>query len=167
MIAGLYQGFNLFTVFLYVLGLILLMAEAIFPGFGVAGITGIVIVIASIVMISSNVIQGLLIIIATVAIVALLLIVLIKLGWAKKYIKFFVLNTEQKNEEGYISNDKYTSYIGKRGIVLTPLRLSGTIMIDSVKLDVVSEGKFIDKDAIVEVLRTEGSSIIVREIKEQ
>jgi membrane-bound serine protease (ClpP class) len=118
-------------------------------------------------MISSNVIQGLLIIIATAAFVALLLIIFIKLGWSKKYLKFFVLNTEQKNEEGYVSNNKYTGYIGKRGIVLTPLRLGGTIMIDSVKLDVVSESKFIDKDAVVEVLKVEGSSIVVREIKEQ
>ena len=167
MIEGLYQGLNLFTVFLYVVGLILLMVEAVFPGFGIAGLTGIIIVIASIVMISSSVIQGLLIIIGTAALAALLLIVLIKLGWAKKYLKFFVLKTEQNSDEGYISNNKYTNYIGKRGIVITPLRVAGTIMIDNVKLDVVSEGGFINKDAVVEVLRTEGSSIFVREIKEQ
>jgi membrane-bound serine protease (ClpP class) len=105
--------------------------------------------------------------IATAAIFALLLIAFIKLGWAKKYIKFFVLNTEQKNEEGYISNNKYTDYVGKRGMVLTPLRLAGTIMVDSVKLDVVSEGKFIEKDAIVEIIKTDGSSIVVREISGQ
>lgn len=167
MIEGLYQGLNLFTVFLYVVGLILLMVEAVFPGFGIAGLTGVIIVVASIVMISSSVIQGLLIIIGTAALAALLLIVLIKLGWAKKYLKFFILKTEQNSDEGYISNNKYTNYIGKRGIVITPLRVAGTIMIDNVKLDVVSEGGFINKDAVVEVLRTEGSSIFVREIKEQ
>jgi membrane-bound serine protease (ClpP class) len=167
MIDGLYQGFNLLTVFLYVLGLVLLLVEAMFPGFGVAGITGVIIVIVSIVMISSNVIQGLLIIIATAAFVVLLLILFVKMGWSKKYLKFFVLKTEQKSDDGYLSNNKYTDYIGKRGIVLTPLRLGGTVMIDGVKLDVVSESKFIDKDAVVEVLKTEGSSIVVREIKEQ
>ena len=163
MVDGLYQGLSLFTVFLYVLGLVLLMVEATIPGFGIAGTTGVIIVIISIIMISSSVFQGLLILIATAAIFALLLVALFKLGWAKKYIKFFVLKTEQKSEEGYISNNKYTDYIGKRGVVLTPLRSAGTIMIDDVKLDVVSEGKFIDKGAVVEVLRTEGSSIIVRE----
>lgn len=167
MLDGLYQGLSLFTVFLYVLGLVLLLVEATVPGFGVAGTAGVIIVIISIVMISSSVIQGLLILIATAAIFALLLIALFKLGWSKKYLKFFVLNTEQKNEEGYISNDKYIEYVGKRGTVLTPLRSAGTIMIDNVRLDVVSEGKFIDKNAVVEVLKVEGSSIIVREIKEQ
>jgi membrane-bound ClpP family serine protease len=38
-------------------------------------------------------------------------------------------------------------------------------MIDGVKLDAVSEGEFINKDAEVEVISTEGSSIFVREIK--
>ncbi|MGB7606033.1 MAG: NfeD family protein [Lutisporaceae bacterium] len=161
----LYQGLNLFTVFLFVLGLVLLMVEATFPGFGVAGISGVIVVIASIIMISDSIIQALLLLIGTAAIVALLLIAMIKLGWAKKYLKFFVLSTEQNNEEGYRSNNKYTSYIGKKGIVLTPLRSAGTILIDSVKLDAVSEGEFISKDAVVEVLRTEGSSIFVREIK--
>lgn len=164
---SLYQGINLFTVFLYVSGLVLLMVEAMFPGFGIAGVSGIIIVIVSIVMISDNVIQGLLILIGTAAFAAMLLIALIKLGWAKKYLKFFVLNTEQKNEEGYISNNKYTNYIGKSGTVITPLRSAGTVMIDGVKLDAVSEGEFISKDVVVEVLRIEGSSIFVREIKKQ
>lgn len=161
----LYQGLNLFTIFLFVVGLVLLLLEATFPGFGVAGVSGIIIVIASIIMIADSIIQGLLLLIGTTAIVALLLIAMIKLGWAKKYLKFFVLNAEQKNEEGYRSNNKYTSYIGKKGIALTPLRSAGTILIDNVKLDAVSEGEFISKDAVVEVLRTEGSNIFVREIK--
>lgn len=161
----LYQGLNLFTVFLFVLGLVLLLVEAMFPGFGIAGISGTIVVIVSIIMISNSIIQGLLLLIGTVAVFALLLIVLIKLGWAKKYLKFFVLNTEQKNEEGYVSKEKYTSYIGKSGIAVTPLRSAGTVLIDSVKLDAVSEGEFIDKGAAIEVFRVEGSNIYVREIK--
>lgn len=161
------EGFNLFTSFLYILGLVLLLVEAMFPGFGVAGITGVILVIASIVMISTNIVQGLLILIATTAFLMLLIIAMIKLGWAKKYLKFFVLKTEQKNEEGYTSNNKYTSYIGKTGTAITPLRSAGTIIIDSVKLDAVSEGEFINKNAEVQVIKVEGSSIIVRELKKQ
>jgi membrane-bound serine protease (ClpP class) len=167
MLEGLYQGLNFFTAFLYALGLILLVVEAIFPGFGVAGVTGIILVIVSIVMISNGVLQVLLLLICTVAFATLLLLALIKLGWAQKYMKFFVLNTEQKNEEGYISNNKYTSYIGKKGTAVTPLRSAGTVLIEGAKLDAISEGEFIDKGAVVEVMRIEGSSIFVREIKEK
>jgi membrane-bound serine protease (ClpP class) len=95
----------------------------------------------------------------------LLIVAMVKLGWAKKYFRFFVLKTEQKNEEGYISNNKYTSYIGRTGTALTPLRSAGTIIIDDVKLDAVSEGEFISKGAEVEVIKAEGASIIVREVK--
>ncbi|MDF2839250.1 MAG: hypothetical protein K0Q99_21 [Clostridia bacterium] len=166
MLEGFYQGINLFTAFLYVLGLVLLLVEVAFPGFGVAGISGIIVVIISIIMISASPIQALLMMIGTAAFAGLLLVAMIKLGWAKKYLKSFVLNTEQKNEEGYISNDKYTSFIGKRGIAVTPMRSAGIIMIDNMKLDAVSEGEFINKDALVEVIRAEGSSLFVREIKE-
>lgn len=156
---------NLLTVFLYVLGLVLLLVEAMFPGFGVAGISGVILVIVSIVMIATNVMQGLLLLIGTIAFAALLLMAMIKLGWAKKYLRFFVLDTEQRNEEGYTSNNKYSDYIGKRGIVTTPLRSSGTVMVGNAKLDAVSEGEFIEKDAAVEVIKVEGSSIIVRQIR--
>lgn len=162
---SLYQGVNLLTTFIYVLGLVLLLVEATIPGFGIAGTSGVILVIISIVMISTNVLEGLLLTIGTIAIATLLLIAMIKLGWAKKYFKFFVLNTEQKNEEGYISNNKYTDYIGKTGVVVTPLRSAGTVLIDGARLDAVSEGEFIEKGAVVEVIRTEGSSIFVREIR--
>lgn len=161
------QGLNIFTVFLYVLGLILLLAEAIFPGFGVAGITGIIVVIVSIAMIAASPLQALLILISTSAFLVLLVLALVKLGLAKKYIKHFVLSTEQKNEEGYISNNKYTEYIGKTGTAVTPLRSAGTVLIGGVKLDAVSEGEFISKGAVVEIIKVDGSSIIVREMKQQ
>ncbi len=165
MIEGLYQGINLFTSFLYVLGIVLLLVEATFPGFGIAGTAGVIIVIVSIIMMSANPIQGLFILIITTGVVVLLILALIKMGFAKKYLKFFVLNTEQRNEEGYTSNNKYTSYVGKRGIAFTPLRSAGTVMIGDVKLDAVSEGDFINKGAEVEVIRADGSSLFVREIK--
>jgi membrane-bound serine protease (ClpP class) len=165
MIGDLYQGINLFTSFLYVLGIVLLLVEAAFPGFGIAGTAGLLVVIISIIMMSASPIQGLIILIITAVVVMLLIMAMIKLGFAKKYLKFFILNTEQKNEEGYISNNKYTSYIGKRGIAFTPLRSAGTVVIDDVKLDAVSQGDFIDKGVEIEVIRAEGSSLFVREVK--
>jgi membrane-bound serine protease (ClpP class) len=47
------------------------------------------------------------------------------------------------------------------------LRSAGTVLIEGAKLDAISEGEFIDKGAVVEVMRIEGSSIFVREIKEK
>ena len=153
---------SLLTAFLYVMGIVLLMVEALVPGFGVAGISGIVLVVASVVMISSSFFQAVLIMIGTIAMAVLLIIALYKLGYGKGFMKSMILSTEQKNEEGYVSTKGYEEYLGMRGTVLTPLRSAGTVLIDGKRIDAVSEAEFIDKDVEVEVLKIEGSRIVVR-----
>ncbi len=159
------ENLTLFTVFLYVVGLLLFIIEAVVPGFGIAGIGGTVCIVISIIMITNSVYGAILMIVATIAIIALAAIVLYKLGIGKRVLKKFILSTEQKNEEGYSSNQSNGKYIGMRGIAITPLRSSGSILIGADKLDAVSEGDYIDKNAAVEVIRVEGRRIVVREVK--
>lgn len=159
-----FGDWSLFTTFLYVLGLVLLLIEGMLPGFGIAGITGLVLIITCIVLITNSVFQALLLVIATIAIVFLVLIVLYKLGVGGKYLKYVVLGTEQKNEEGYKSTEDYSDFLGKKGTVITTLRPSGMVDIDGQKVDVVSEGDFIEKGQNVIVTKIEGSRIIVKKI---
>lgn len=159
-----FGDWSLLTAFLYVSGLVLLLVEAMIPGFGVAGISGIVLVLISIVMISSSFYQAMLILIGTIAIAILLIVSLYKLGYGKGYIKSMILSTEQKNEEGYVSAKDNEKYLGMRGTVITPLRSAGTVLIDGTRIDAVSEGEFIEKDMEVEVIKIEGSRIVVKRI---
>lgn len=159
-----FGDWSLLTAFLYVAGLVLLLMEAIMPGFGVAGISGVVMVIISIVLISSNFYQAMLILVGTIAIAILLIAALYKLGYGKRYIKSMILDTEQKNEEGYVSAKGNEKYLGMRGIVLTPLRSAGTVLVDGKRIDAVSEADYIDKDTEVEVIKIEGSRIIVKRV---
>jgi membrane-bound serine protease (ClpP class) len=155
---------SLLTAFLYVMGIVLLLVEGMVPGFGVAGIAGLAMVLASVVMISSNFFQAVLMLIGTIAVAILLIITLYKLGYGKGYMKSMILSTEQKNDEGYVSAKGYEEYLGMKGTVLTPLRSSGTILLDGKRIDAVSEAEFIGKDAEVEVIKIEGSRIVVRKI---
>ncbi|MHB1391625.1 MAG: NfeD family protein [Clostridia bacterium] len=155
---------SLLTAFLYVMGIVLLLVEAMMPGFGVAGISGVVLVVASVVMISSSFFQAVLLMIGTIAVAILLIIALYKLGYGKGYMKSMILSTEQKNEEGYVSAKGYEEFLGMRGTVLTPLRSAGTVFIDGKRIDAVSEAEFIDKDMEVEVIKIEGSRIVVRRV---
>ena len=159
-----FGDWSLLTAFLYVMGLVMLMVEALIPGLGVAGITGVILVLVSIVMISSSFFQAMLILIGTIAVTILLIIALYKLGYGKGYIKSMILSTEQKNEEGYVSSKGYEKYLGMSGTVITPLRSSGTVLIDGKRIDAVSEGEFIEKDIVVEVIKIEGGRIVVRKI---
>ena len=59
------------------------------------------------------------------------------------------------------------SYIGRRGEALTILRPVGAVLLeDGTKLDVVTDGGFIQKGKQVEVIRAEGVSLVVREVNE-
>jgi membrane-bound serine protease (ClpP class) len=155
---------SLLTAFLYVMGLVLLLVEAMMPGFGVAGISGVILVLASIVMISASFFQAVLLVLGTIAVAIILVVALYKLGYGKRYVKSMILNTEQKNEEGYVSTRIDEKYLGKRGIVATPLRSAGTVLVDGEKIDAVSEAEFIDRDEEVEIVKIEGSRIVVKRI---
>jgi len=51
--------------------------------------------------------------------------------------------------------------VGKHGTTQSPLRPSGIALIDGKRVDVVSEGEFIDRDTAIEVTHTEGARIVV------
>lgn len=53
------------------------------------------------------------------------------------------------------------SYFGKNGRALTPLRPSGTAIIDDVRLDVVTDGEFIDVGDAVRVTEVTGNRVVV------
>jgi membrane-bound serine protease (ClpP class) len=53
---------------------------------------------------------------------------------------------------------------GLRGRALTPLHPSGKALIDGHRVDVVSEGEFVDADSEVEVISAQGSRITVRPV---
>jgi len=159
-----FGNWSLLAVFLYVMGLVLLIVEALAPGFGVAGIGGIVCVITSIVMISSSFYQAILLLIGTITVTVLLIIALYRLGYGKRFVKSMILDTEQKNEEGYVSSKGYEKYLGLHGTVATPLRSAGTVLIDGKRIDAVSEAEFIEKDAKVEVIKIEGNRVVVKRV---
>lgn len=159
-----FGDWSLLTAFLYVVGLVLLMVEALVPGFGIAGVTGFVLVLASIVMISASFFQAILLLIGTISVAILLIIAMYRLGYGKRFIKSMILSTEQKNEQGYVSSKDYEKYLGMRGKVVTPLRSAGTVLIDGKRIDAVSEAEFIDKDIDVEVIKIEGNRIVVKKV---
>ena len=58
-----------------------------------------------------------------------------------------------------------SSYLGKEGVALTPLRPAGTIDIDGDRVDVVTEGDFLATGTKVKVIGLDGTRIVVRLVK--
>ena len=162
-----FGDWTLITTLLYVSGILLLLIEGLMPGIGIAGISGVLCVFVSIFMITSNLYEALLLLIVTIVLMALALVIMYKSGIGSKYMKFLVLKTEQKNEEGYVSAKDYRKYLGIQGKTESALRPSGSIIIDDIRIDAVTQGEYIDKDSLVVVIKVEGSSLIVKKINEE
>lgn len=152
------------TILLFIAGIVMILLEFIVPG-GIVGVLGICAVIISLFLASGNIaVMSISLTIAiTVAAAASILFTKV-LGKNMKFFKKLVLNDSTNTESGYISNENRLELIGKVGVTLTPLRPSGTIVLDDERIDVVSEGTFIAKDKQVKIVKTEGSRIVVREI---
>lgn len=75
-----------------------------------------------------------------------------------------ILFDKSGNEQGYVSNVNRTDLLGKEGIALTMLRPSGTAIINNERLDVVTEGGFVDQNRKIKVIKVEGVRIVVREL---
>jgi len=160
---------NLPILICFVFGLALLIVEVFMPGFGLPGVSGIVLEIASVVFTYTRhgglaALGMTLIILACVAAAISLALHSAKKGRLSK--SPVILTNTESAAEGYIANRDMDVFLGREGITTTVLRPSGMAEFDGVKLDVVADGEYIAKGAAVKVDHVEGARIVVRRIRE-
>ena len=150
---------------LFAAGIVLLGIELTIPGFGVPGITGIVCIILSIIIGSSNPINAAISLSMAIVLSIITLIILFKYAPKNKLFDRLILSHEAKSDEGYVS---YTSdkeiLLGGTGEALTHLRPSGTMLLGDKRIDVVTEGDYIEKGTKLKIIAVEGSRIVVRKV---
>ena len=155
----------------FVIGLGLLAFEVfVTPGFGVAGVIGILSMLGGVLFIfgrSYDPEEAILwLSISFIATVGLGIVAFYTLPRTQAWQQF-VLSTAEERELGYQApSAELENYTGKTGLALTPLRPAGTAMIDGSRVDVVTEGNFISRDVPVKVVGVEGMRVIVQEIEE-
>lgn len=148
---------------LFILGFLLLLAEVfLIPGFGVAGISGIAAIFASLVLSFGDMREAAFVISFSLVVTAF--IVAISFKYLGRSLAFgrFVLRTSERSAEGYIATPEREAYLGRVGTAVTVMRPSGTVLIDGARLDAVTEGDFLPKGAAVEVVNVEGPRLVVR-----
>lgn len=83
----------------------------------------------------------------------------------RKLASWLMLSDTQERDMGYQVADPDTeTLVGKTGRAKSPLRPAGTADIEGHRYDVVTEGGFIPAHSTVEVVKVEGRRIIVRAI---
>ncbi len=141
-----------------VLGLLLLLAEvAIVPGFGVAGVLGMLALAAGAIAAWTELgpfwgtVTGAIAIIMS----GVMLYVLPK----SKAGRRMVLEHSQAKA---VSQQDRSALVGRRGVTVTPLRPIGRVRFGHEEVDVMTEGEYIESDQEVEVMTVEGPRVVVR-----
>ncbi len=164
----------------FIVGIILVIVEVFaIPGFGVAGITGILMIVMGLsfsmvgnVGFSFTPMQGellfeaiMIVIIATTASIILSFLLAKKIFSSRKWK--FALHTTLDKKEGFISSQESTStLIGNIGTARTVLRPGGKIEIDDEVYDAVAETHFIEKGTTVIVTRYVNAQLFVKKVSQ-
>jgi membrane-bound serine protease (ClpP class) len=155
------------SVILLILGVIFVIAEFFVPG-GILGIIGGLAILASLFIATDNIMHLAMSLLIALAVSVTVSIIMIKF-FGKKISLFhkIILKDSTNTEKGYVSNKTRTDLIGKTGYSLTMLRPSGTAIIDQERVDVVTEGGFIEANKPIIVVKSEGVRVVVREIEDE
>ena len=146
-----------------VLGAGLIIAELFMPGFGLPGVAGLVLIASGIAAIWLE--SGALVAIATLLVVIALLAVCISC------VMRSACNGEGsrvflKDKEELRTREDMKVLVGRRGRTASVLRPSGIGDFDGVRLNVVTEGSFIERDMPIEIVSVDGARIVVRASQE-
>ena len=157
-------GLSIFVLLLFIGGLALIGLEMFVPG-GIVGTVGIITVVYAIIYVNKSTYY-----IAFILVVSLILAVILyyvnRNVLHKKliFLDRLVLNDSISTEDGYVASESRVELVGQILKAYTDLRPAGVAILDNEKLDVVTDGDFIEKGNDIEVIRVEGMRIVVKKI---
>lgn len=167
-------------ILLFLIGFVLLMLELfVIPGFGVAGVSGIILMVGSLILTMIFNIgfdfqysaPGSFIKYMFLVLTACFIGFFFSLWLGKKLISAdtrygsLSLKTRMDTDKGYVAQDmSLNQYVGRQGTAATLLRPVGKIDIDGEILDATSEIGFIDTGVPIEVTRFENAQLFVKKI---
>lgn len=167
---------NHWEILIFLAGVVLILVELFaIPGFGVAGISGIVLIIAGL-MLSllgnvgwdfspvnfDSIIEAFFIVIIAIFLSLLGSIWLSKKLFTSTIFGHLALDKIQDKAEGYTSADAtYSGMVGKEGEAFTVLRPSGKIIIGIDVYDATAVSGFIDKGSKVKVVDYQTTQLFV------
>lgn len=157
---------DLFQIGLFLGGILCIIIEMLLPTVGLLAGVGVAAMLYSLVMaLGGNFAAVTVLILALVAAVGVFALVVNQLPSSHIW-KRFVLKDQSTSRRGYVSAVEDSHLVGERGTVLTELRPSGSALISGHPVDVVSEGAFIPKGELVQVISVQGSRVVVRRVEQ-
>ncbi|MEI7811373.1 MAG: NfeD family protein [Ignavibacteria bacterium] len=162
-------------IVMFIAGVVLLLLEIfVIPGFGIAGILGIVLMISGLFLslinnqslTDSSILNAALYQLAGSFVAGgVLIYLLLKILPKTNTFSHLILQQSETLSEGFISNPSFQDLNGKTGLALSVLRPAGVAVFNDRRIDVVSEGGYIEQGKEITVINVIGSRVIVREKK--
>ena len=146
-----------------IVGYALLVVEMYVPGFGLPGISGIVLLTVGMIAMEPSPLQALVLVLIIVLLLGAAFSVAMHSFSKGRLSKSKLVLSESLDPKA--ENDDLDYFVGKTGTTHTALRPAGIAEFDGVKLNVVSDGDFVAAQRPIRVERVEGNRIVVREIE--
>lgn len=168
---------NHWEILLFIAGVVLIAVEIFaIPGFGVAGITGIVLIVVGLTLsLVGNVgldfsgvpveviLKAFFIVVIAIFLALLSSFYISRQIFTTTMFGHLALDAVQNVEEGYTSADtEYQEMLGKQGIAFTVLRPAGKVKIENDVFDATAISGFIDKGEAIEVVSYQTGQLFVR-----
>lgn len=169
---------NVLEILMFAAGVILILVEIfVIPGFGVTGISGIVLIIASLFLalignfdlVSMDSLTAPLYTLAGAFVgLGVLVWMMIKYLPNSSAFRRFVLYGESVGGDGEaVVEETIGRLLGEHGRAMTTLRPAGVAMIMDQRVDVVSSGDFIPAGTPVRVVYVEGRKVVVERLPDE
>lgn len=155
---------NLPLILFFLAGFGLLLAEAFMPGIGIAGVLGVVLEILAIYSIWQHYGLEAALIFTLVVLVLIGLTVFFSYRSAMKgrLSKSDLVLKDAQHPDSDQARKALSPFVGREGVVATPLRPAGQIEIDGRRVSAASGGEFLEKGTRIRVTGTEGDHVLVR-----
>ena len=152
------------ALLLMIAGYVLIVVEMYIPGFGLPGISGIVLYAIGLILMGPSALQALFLIVVTLILLGIALAVAMRSIRKGRLNKTdIVLHETVTQPSKFVDTAKQLPDVGCEGISHTVLHPAGIVQFGETKVNAVSEGDFIAANKTVVVLRTEGQRVVVRE----
>lgn len=157
-------GLSIFVLLLFIGGLALIGLEMFVPG-GIVGTVGIITVVYAIIYVNKSTYYIAFILVVSLILAVILYYVNRNILYKKlMFLDRLVLNDSISTENGYVASESRVELVGKKLKAYTDLRPAGVAILDNEKLDVVTDGDFIEKGNGIVIVRVEGMRIVVKKI---
>jgi membrane-bound serine protease (ClpP class) len=150
-------------------GMFLLALEiAVIPGFGVAGVSGIILIVLALALSFWKLSNTMAIAVTVISLVGVIILIwfLVSVLPNTRFFKKFTLSENSIPDNSEYDVDPLSKYIGLEGVAVSNLRPSGMIKILDERIDIVSDGTFIEKGTKVKVIKTGSGKIVARTLEE-